>query len=329
MVPNGQRGFILVATLWILAAITIAAGYFAERVNRLIALAQQKQETAALLVEFANTRADTLFRLGTTPISFYGLGGQPAIALDNRPYRGTGDDIVRLQDNRGLLNVNFLNIEMMSNFLGQQGAPFEKRDAMIDALRDYIDIDDLRRLNGAEAAEYAALGLPPPPNDWLATPFQLQNIIGWRDQAALSKDQRLTQFVTTGRIVGFNPNTAPLEVLVSLPGNSREIAEQMIKLRGEKPFISTAPMINLGWNPRMDSEFFIFFPSDSIRVTQQNKKLPWMLQYNVTLTPMAGNAPWRFDYYGKFAATPPILNDKEIAPLPARTALSATSAEAL
>lgn len=329
MASNDQRGFILVATLWILAAITIAAGYFAERVNRSIELTRQKQNTAAQLVEFANTRADILFRLGTTPMSWYGLGEQPAIALDNRPYRGAGDSLVRLQDNRGLLNVNFINIEMMSNFLWQLEVPFEKRAPLIDKLFDYTDVDDLRRLNGAEAAEYAALDLPPPPNDWLITPSQLANIIGWRDLAASAKNQRLLQLVTTGRIAGFNPNTAPLEILASLPGGSRGLAEKMSKLRREKPFISTVPMIDLGWNSSMDPESFIFFSSDSIRITHQNRNIPWMVQYNVTLTPMAENAPWRFDYYGKITATSPVESEEEIATLAARTALSATPAEAL
>src|ERR1019366_6193309 len=197
MAANAQRGFVLVATLWILAVITIAASYFAERVSRSIELARQKQETTDQLVEFANTRADILYRLGTIPITINGLGSQPAIALDDRPYLGSGDDIVRLQDNRGLLNVNFLEQSMMARLLGQLGVPIEKRDAMIDTLLDYTDSDDLRRLNGAEKSEYAALGLPPPPNDWLASPYQLRNIIGWRDQPQLWENERLLQFVTT------------------------------------------------------------------------------------------------------------------------------------
>ena len=60
---TAQRGFILVATLWLLAIITIAAGYFAERVSRAIHLAQQKQDVAEQLIEFANTRADILYDL--------------------------------------------------------------------------------------------------------------------------------------------------------------------------------------------------------------------------------------------------------------------------
>ncbi len=316
---HGQHGFVLVATLWILAVITIAAGYFAERVSRSIALTQQKQDAAAQLVEFANTRGELLFRFGTTYFSMHGLGEAPAIALDNRPYRGSGEDIVRLQDMRGLLNVNFVEREMMLNLFAQLGVPVEKRDAMLDTLLDYTDEDDLRRLNGAEAAEYAAQGLPPPPNEWLVTPHQLKNIIGWRDQPGLWEGQRLLRLVTTSRIAGFNPNTAPEEILASMPGVTRESAAQIIKLRNQTPLNSPAQLI--GMTPGiLDPESLFFFPSNSIRITQQGSKLPWALQLSLTLTPRSETAPWRVDYTSKTAVTYISDNVEKITKLPTPTA---------
>ena len=316
---NTQRGFVLVLTLWVLAVITIAATYFAERVGRSIELARQKQETTEELIAFANTRADILFQLGTVPFSFYGLGSQPAIALDNQPYLGAGNDIVRLQDNRGLLNVNFPQQTMISRLLGQLGIPIEKRDAMIDTLLDYTDTDNLERLNGAEAPEYTALGLPPPPNDWMASPYQLNNIIGWRDQPELLK--KLLQLVTTSRIYGFNPNTAPPEVLASLPGCSPDAAAAIVKMRKMKPFYSSGQLPGLTAGI-LDPEFLYFFPSNSIRITQQSSKLPWAVQYSVTLTPNSENAPWRVDYYVKTPVTYQIENVDKIQKLPAGIATS-------
>jgi general secretion pathway protein K len=315
MAANAQRGFVLVATLWILAVITIAASYFAERVSRSIALAQQKQETTEQLVEFANTRAEVLYRLGTMRFSRYGLGNPPAIALDDRPYRGSGGDIVRLQDHRGLLNVNFLEQNMMSRLLGQLGVPIEKRDAMIDTLLDYIDADDLRHLNGAEKSEYAALGLPPPPNDWLASPYQLRNIIGWRDQPDLLES--LLRLVTTSRVSGFNPNTAPLEVLASQPGASRETAAAFVKIRNEKPFYTVEQLADFTAG-MLDPDYFVFFPSNSIRITQQSKKFPWAVQYSLTLTPKNESAPWRVDYDVKTDVAYPSENVYKIQKLPAQ-----------
>ena len=317
MASKGNRGFILVATLWILAAITIAASYFAERVNRSIALAQQKQETSEQMVEFANTRAEILYRLGTTHLSFFGLGGQGGITLDDRPYAGSGNDIVRLQDNRGLLNLNFVETSIMSRLLGQLGVPIDKRDIMIDTLRDYIDTDDLRRLNGAEVAEYTALNLPPPPNHWLDSPYQLKNIIGWRDQPELLNSQGLLQFVTTSRISGFNPNTAPLQVLASLPGSNLEVAARIIKKRNEIPLYTLNQIDDGLIQGALDREFFNYFPAHSIRITQQSKTLPWVLQYSLTLTPVSETAPWRIDFYVKSAVTYPSQDVDKIQNIPA------------
>ena len=318
---NTQRGFVLVVTLWVLAVITIAASYFAERVSRSIELARQKKDATEQLVEFANTRAEILFRLGTSGVSLYGWGG---FALDDRPYRGSGEDIVRLQDNRGLLNLNFPQTAMMSKLLGQLGVPAEKRDAMIDTLLDYTDTDDLRRLNGAEAPEYAALGLPPPPNDWLASPYQLNNIIGWRGQPELLR--HLLRFVTASRILGFNPNTAPAPVLASLPGGSPETAAALIKARNEKPLYMTGQLAGFT-SGALDPDYFLFYPGNSIRITQQSAKLPWAAQYSVTLTPRSQDAPWRVDYYVKTPVPYPTENVDKIQKLPARNPASPSADE--
>ena len=330
MVTNfQQQGFVLVVTLWILAIITIGAAYFAERVANSVSLARQTQQATEAFVEMSSTRAEVLFRLGTTPTSIFGLGPTrpSAIALDNRPYRGSGNDIVRLQDSRGLINVNFIQPEMLRRLLGQMGVAAENRDALLDTLRDYIDTDDLRRLNGAESAEYAARGLPLPPNDWLVTPWQLQNIIGWREEAALWKDQRLLEIVTTARIFGFNPNTAPREALAALPGSSPEVADNLIKMRTKSPLISLIQVDSLSGPAGLDPESLLFFPGDNIRLTQESDKIPWALQFQITLTPRADPAPWRFDYYIKTGAILSAQNANQPLPLPlpARVALPATT----
>lgn len=322
-----QNGFVLVVTLWILAIITIGAVYFAERVASSITLARQSQQATQALLDISSTRAEILFRLGTTRFSIYGLGPTPqsAIALDNRPYRGIGQDVVRLQDSRGLINVNFIQPVMLLRLLGQMGVAAEKRDAMLDTLFDYTDTDDLRRLNGAEAAEYRARALPLPPNDWLVTPWQLQNIIGWRKQTELWKDQRLPEIVTTARIVGFNLNTAPREALAALPGSSPEIADNLIRLRALTPFTSVSQLGGLANQAGIDSDSLMFFPGDNIRLTQESDKIPWALRYQITLTPLDDHAPWRIDYYIKTGVTSSAQNANKPSPLPARVALPASA----
>lgn len=329
--PLQQRGFVLVVTLWILAIITIGAAYFAERVARSVSLAQQSQQVAAVLLDMSSTRAEILFRLGTTQLSVHGLGTtrDNAISLDNRQYAGSGQDFVRLQDNRGLINVNFVELEMLRRLVGQLGVAAENRDAMLDTLNDYTDTDNLRRLNGAEAPEYRARDLPMPPNDWLITPWQLQNIIGWREETALWKGARLTEVVTTARVIGFNPNTAPREALAAMPGGSLEIADKVIGVRAQNLFTDASQLAQIAGQAQMSSDSLIFFPADNLRLIQESDKIPWTMHYQIVLTPLADLAPWRIDYYVKTGLTSRPQNANKPIPLPARNALPATPDQAL
>lgn len=130
--PTAQRGFVLVATLWVMVIVAIAAAYFSDRVARSVELAQQSQQNTRALIDMADTRAEILYRLGTSSLTEYGLGrGEPTIALDNRPYKGAGDTFLKLQDTRGLLNLNYPDGERLQRFLGLLGIPASQRSRMI------------------------------------------------------------------------------------------------------------------------------------------------------------------------------------------------------
>lgn len=310
-----QRGFVLAATLWILALLTIAVTYFADRVGRSIAIARQLREAAEARIDFANTRAEILFRFATSYPNPRGLGDAVPTILDDRAYRGSGKDLVRLQDQRGLLNVNFVEGNMMLRLLERLGVPFEQRDPLLDTLRDYTDPDNLRRLNGAERADYEARGLAPPPNDLITNPQQLKSVIGWRDRAAFWKDDRLIHLITTAWVAGFNPNTAPLEALSSVPGLTPEAAREIIRVRAADPLYNSRQLP--GYTPALvEPDHFIFVPSNSLRVTQLTTRLPWAAQWSVTLTPLHPETPWRIDYFNRTVVPYAVENEAEIPNLP-------------
>lgn len=315
-----EQGFVLVTTLWVLAAITLGAAFFAEQVDRARQLARDAQEAAQALTDMENTRAEVLFRLATMDLSIHGLGPDPALSLrlDDRAYRGTGGDVVSLQDQRGLINLNFADREVLARVIGRFGVAAEHRDSLLDALQDFIDLDEFRRLNGAEARQYEERGLPPPMNDWLLAPQQLRAVLGWREQEGLWRSPRFLQLVTTAPVGVFNPNTAPAEVLASLPGSSDEIAELVVRQRRLSPMVSWTMLGELtGQQPR-DLESVSWTPGDSIRVTQRARRIPWMLQYSVTLTPASPSAPWQIDYHAKSAAAVPTQDESQLPPLPSR-----------
>lgn len=296
-----QHGFVLVFTLWVLVIVAIAAGYFAERVARSIELAQQSRQNTRAVIDMDGTRADILYRLGTTSMTEYGLGrGNTVIELDNRAYRGLGNTLLRLQDNRGLLNLNFAEDDRLQRLLGLLGIPAEQRGHLIDTLRDYTDADGLHRLNGAEKEEYLALNLPPPANKNLINPWEARRIIGWRDAPQLWQAGRLAELTTTSLSLGLNPNTAPAEVLATLPGVTEGIAQLIIARRKLSPLTDVSQLAEITAMPAQQFEDIIgVWPSNSIRITQSTPGLPWAIQYNITLTPTGNTAPWRTDYYSR------------------------------
>jgi general secretion pathway protein K len=296
-----RRGFVLAATLWMLVILAVAAGYFAGRIQRAREQAQLAQVHAQALLDLDSARAEILFRIATTPFSVYGLGASSndVIALDDRPYLGPGDTSIRLQDNRGLLNLNIVDDYRLDRFLSVIGAPASRRAALIDALRDYIDEDDLKHLNGAEAAEYAAAGLAPPRNAKLVTPIEARRIYGWADVPQLWQDNLLPRLTTTSGSFALNPNTASWQVLATMHGMTPEGAQAIIQARKIAPILNAGQIealtaIQVYTDPYMPDA--ITFPADSVRITQQPKGMGWGWQYNVTLTPLSDTAPWRIDY---------------------------------
>jgi len=327
---NSQRGFVLVLTLWVLVIVAMAAGYFADRVVRSTELAQQSRQNTRALIDMTSTQAEVLYRLGTTSITEYGLGrGNTLIALDNRPYAGIGKTIVRLQDNRGLLNLNTADDGRLQRLLGLLDVPPEQRAHLIDTLHDYTDLDKLHRLNGAEESDYLALNLPPPTNTNLTTPWEAKHIIGWRDYPQLWQQGRLAELTTSSTAFGFNPNTASAEVLTTLPGISEQIAQLIIAQRSLSPIINGGQFAALTGLPEQQFESIIgVIPSNALRITQTAAGLSWSLQYNITLTPNSIEAPWRTDYYSRISSPAQAAEQKDRLELPPRSTAPAEQAPA-
>ena len=315
-----QSGFVLLLTLWIMVIVALAAGYFSDLVSHSVELALKSSKNTRAIIDMAGSRAEILYRLSTTSITEFGLGrGNALIKLDNSPYYGLGGTIIQLQDNRGLFNLNYCDDETLQLFLGILGIPMKDRGHLIDTLRDYTDMDDLTRLNGAEKREYLALNLPPPPNRNLVTPWEVQRIIGWRDAPQLWKNGRLANQTTTSITIAINPNTASAEVLAALPGVTPEIAQAIVEKRKLLP-LSLGQYLAMTTLPDQQYEFKVFMlPSNSIRITQHIKELPWAVQYNITLTPNANDAPWRTDYYSRVRSSQPDEMQVNIQDLPPRS----------
>jgi general secretion pathway protein K len=315
-----HSGFVLPLTIAILTAITLVAVYLAEQVQKSLQLARARQQNNEVQLELANARSELLFRLASQPMSPCGLGsGASCVALDDRPY-AHGASWVRLQDARGLLGLQFAGDEALSRLLATYGIEPQRRAVLVDVLRDYTDADNLRRLNGAEAREYAAAGLPPPRNAQLMSPLELRALLAWRDEAALWRAPSLADFVTVGPVAAINPNTAPEPVLRTLPGVTPELARALVERRQLEPVSAELLDRMVGGGLLQMPAIVIAFPADTVRITQGSPGLPWALRYNVQLTPRDPASPWKIAFFHRVESSPTDLADARAsrAPLPAR-----------
>jgi general secretion pathway protein K len=121
------------------------------------------------------------------------------------------------------LDVNNASKEMIANLLGAIGHGALAAE-MSDALDDWRDADDDPLPLGAERAWYESARRFVPRNGPLADVGELRRVRGFEDIAGLDS------VVTTepGRV---SLATAPVSVLMAVPGITRETAEQIVALQ--------------------------------------------------------------------------------------------------
>jgi general secretion pathway protein K len=136
----------------------------------------------------------------------------------------------RLTGEGGRLNINWLvagenplRIEMLRHYLEIKGVELNERDRMIDCLLDWVDPDDLVRLNGAEASDDYH-----PANTLLTRIDDLKKVKGWEAfTAAPGWEDELTVNSSGPVDVAW----APRDVLRAIPGMTDEIVDRFLQLR--------------------------------------------------------------------------------------------------
>jgi general secretion pathway protein K len=311
-------GFILAATLWVVAILALIGAYITSWVGESLERGYVRQAHVEALREAEETRATTLYWFSTRFISQRGIElvggadltnaaqrdpfsapvrGKTYLALDDRPYR-FGKTQVHLQDARGLLNINTGADNDWYRLLGDYGVHAEDRGPMIAKLHDYIEPGPYKRLNGAKAREYAAAGIQPPTGEKLITPWQLRRVLDW-DKIEPDGFGRsgLYEQVTSVGAAGVNLNTAPVPILELLPGMTDAIIKRILQARQKQPFLNIADVEAAGGVSLPALEFgYFFLPLDSLRISITAPGNPLERVMAVHMTPAAEEQPWQIDY---------------------------------
>jgi hypothetical protein len=161
---------------------------------------------------------------------------------------------------------------------------------MIDVLEDYADADSLRRLNGAEVADYAVLGLPGPRNDWLASTRELERMPIWKEE--VRRNPRILGLLSARRSSGLNPNTAPLDLIATIfPAVTADALARFDSMRRERPFDDERTAQRLTGIPLTADDTTLWVGTQVwIRVRQAGQARG--REYNVLFTPASSARPW-------------------------------------
>jgi general secretion pathway protein K len=315
---SNQAGFALVLTLIVIVVLSLLTEAMTRWVSSALdgAFAYRQQVEAERKLAEAETL--TVYLYLTRPRSFRGIEllnatqlrpvrpdspaaptplGENYLRLDNHFYR-LGDVVLRLQDARGLINLNFGSADDLFALLGLFGVPVEDRAGLIAKLQDYIDPDSLSRLNGAETRQYEETGMDPPTNASLRTPWEVRRILDWgKVKGIAAEDTKWATLTSTEPVTGFNVNTAPRELLSLMPWMTQEAVDNVVNWRATQPITSNWQFgLLTGIRVPEGPGSFSSFPSQSVILTLTARD--WPLERRIALreTPQSRDRPWAIDY---------------------------------
>lgn len=158
--PKRERGFVLVAVLWIAGLLAVLAAAFSLSVRTHVRIAANLTDSAA-----AEALADAGVTLAIMDLA--AAAGDPATPPRIVPgadafacaIAGEGSLAIQVRDEAARIDINSAGIPILQALLTGLNEPPDRALAVAETIFDYRDSDDNRKVNGAERPEYVAAGL--------------------------------------------------------------------------------------------------------------------------------------------------------------------------
>ena len=233
---GNARGIALVVVLWGVTLLAVVAASFTTTTRTETKLARNLLDNAkarALADAGAHRAVLALLNQKSEGIEdLQPVAGEGNWWLDRAPRRfrfGDGIAIVSVQDEGGKIDLNRAPDDLLRGLFRSVGLDEDKANALVDAIGDFRDADDSRRLNGAEDDDYRAAGLPWGTKD---RPFEaveeLARVLGMTPRLYRAVAAFLTVHSARGKI---DLMSAPREVLLAVPGVDAGEVEALLAAR--------------------------------------------------------------------------------------------------
>ena len=243
LLSNNQNGIALLTVFWVITVLMVIVFSFSymARTETLSTLSFKEGMEKKFLAEAGVERGIMELFFRKENLTKVLIEDQAVWKVDGSLYDGQVGDghyAVRIIDESGKLDINFAPELLLRNLLGNLGLEGTTLDTIVDSILDWKDKDDLHRLNGAESDYY--LSLPNPykaKNSNFETLEELLSVKGVTREILYGEGKKkgLIDFLTVhGKTNRININAASKEILLSIPGITADMVEEIINYRQNK-----------------------------------------------------------------------------------------------
>lgn len=283
-----QRGVALIQVLIVSLILTTLAIYIAQTIKRQTETALQIQHAFNLRLKIENVEAILL----QTLLSEQHYNDSKSFdSIVNRwnfhgkPFEYKEGVEISIQDLSSLISVNLMDKTLATSLFRTLKLSSTQSQELVDALLDWVDSDNSRRINGAESQYYRNKGIAEPRNGYIQSMAEVSFIKGAK---ALTPEQWRENF-TTELVSGFNPLNAPRKVLNALI-KADNIVNQLITMRDS----GQLTRLNFFQLTGIDGDEFINFATGKrflIKLHVNNNAQKISKQFVVALNPRSSLRP--------------------------------------
>ena len=224
-----QRGIAFIVVIWVMVLLTVLLAGFAviARTEALQARHLAESTRARYMAEVGISRAVWELR-NPDPLTRWAGDGR------NYDFEFEGAKIsVGIQDESGKIDINAVDGQVLLRFLEGHGVEAQRAQQISDAVLDWRDADDLTQPMGAEDVDYEREGYPYGAADnGFQTVGEFQQVMGMDYDLYRKLEPDLT--IWGGNSMP-SAGAASLAVLMSFPGMTPQMAEQLIAMRSQIP----------------------------------------------------------------------------------------------
>ncbi len=222
-----QSGLAMVIVIWVLSLLTIMAGSFALTMRR---------ETTVISAVKDNAVVQAIAETGI------GFAQQMLLLKDeNKRWRADGSIYqlnyldaeirVRLVSEHGKIDINKADEALLTEMMTSVDIELDQQQALVSAILDWRDKDDLIHTNGAEKEQYEEAGLAyQPTNKEFQLIGELQMVLGMSNEIYQQLKPLITVYSKQGKV---NFQVASKEVIQAIGNLDPEILDEYLQQRIE------------------------------------------------------------------------------------------------